>query len=65
MNSKIIPSSKRGAGGILKTVKAYYIPLHCGAFFYFEKNGAVSYIRACHCRDPKFCYQIDKIFTQK
>ena len=27
--------------------------------FFTSKNRGVSYIRACHCRDPKFSYQFD------
>ena len=34
-------------------------------FFWLQKNRPVSYISACHCRDPRFCYQCETIFTVK
>ena len=33
--------------------------------FLFRKNRAVSHISVWDCRDPKFCYQFDTIFTWK
>ena len=34
-------------------------------FFLPQKNRAVSYISACTCRDPRFCYLCKTIFTLK
>ena len=31
--------------------------------FLLRKNRVVSYISACHCRNPKFCFKFDIRFT--
>ena len=44
----------RGNGACTKSESKVHISL-------FRKNRAVSYISACHCKDPTFSYQFDTI----